>query len=111
MRLITEDHIEQFKKHLYEEEKSDATVNKYLHDVLKFRGFTNGKPFDKKLVLKYKASLADSYSKTSVNSMLSAINSFFVALEWPELRVKALKIQRPISVSYTHLTLPTMAVV
>ena len=33
MRSITNERMENFKSHLINEEKSEATVSKYLHDV------------------------------------------------------------------------------
>lgn len=54
------------------------------------------KAFDKSTVLAYKEYLCESYSPASVNSMLSALNSFFDFNGWHELKVKALRIQKQI---------------
>jgi len=53
----------------------------------------------KGIVLAYKAYLCDFYAPASVNSVLSSLNSFFNYMEWYDLRVKNLKIQRQIFAS------------
>lgn len=46
--------LQAFEDYLYEEEKSDLTVEKYRRDCLHFLRFVEGKPIDKRLVLCYK---------------------------------------------------------
>ena len=99
MRKITPSHIEQFKNYLIEEEKSKATIEKYERDVKAFYLWIGEKDLNKGCVLSYKAYLCDNYATASVNSMLSSINSFFAYLEWFELRVKTIKVQKQIFAS------------
>ena len=47
-------------------------------------------------VLAYKAYLCERYAPASVNAALSSLNSFFDFMEWYDLRVKNLKIQKQI---------------
>ena len=96
MKKITEQLIVKYKKHLINEEKSTATLEKYIRDITAFATWINGRELNKDLVLEYKQSIISSYAPASVNSMLSSINSFFAYNEWYELRVKALKIQKQI---------------
>lgn len=96
MRKITIDLVENYKKHLINEEKSKATLEKYVRDISAFTVWLNGRELKKETVLEYKAYLTENYAPASTNSMLSSINSFFEHLEWYELRVRALKIQRKI---------------
>ena len=80
-----------------EEERSQATVEKYLRDVRKFWGYVRAagkETFDKAIVLEYKQYLSERYKTTSVNSMLAAINSYFDYLGRDECKVKLFKIQR-----------------
>lgn len=93
-RSITIKQIEKFGMYLYEEEKSENTIGKYLRDVKGFLVWTAGKQINKPLVLEYKKSLCDAYAPRSVNSMLSSLNAFFGFMNWHEMKVKTLKIQR-----------------
>ena len=94
---VTEEIFERYQRYLREEERSRATVEKYIRDVRKFVEYvqsTGKREFDKELVLEYKQYLNERYKTTSVNSMLAAINSFFDYLGCGECRVKLFKIQR-----------------
>ena len=96
MRKITNELILKFKEYLVSEEKSAATLEKYIRDITAFVAWMCGRELNKDLVLEYKQNIVASYAPASVNSMLSSLNSFFAYNEWYELRVKALKIQRQI---------------
>lgn len=93
-RSISVKQLQKFGIYLYEEEKSENTIKKYLRDVKAFFGWTKGKHIDKPLVLEYKKSLCEAYAPRSVNSMLSSLNTFFSFINRHELKVKTLKIQR-----------------
>ena len=96
MRIITDEMIMKFKNHLTEEEKCKNTIEKYVRDINVFRIWTAGQELCKSLILEYKSEIIKCYAATSVNSMLSAINSFFEFIGWDDLKVKTLKIQRKI---------------
>ncbi len=94
---ITGNLIKKFKQYLIEEEKADATVEKYIRDVTAFFIWLADKELGKMEVLRYKEHLIESaYAPASVNSVLSSLNSFFEYNEWHGLKVKMLKIQRQI---------------
>ena len=99
MRKITTEMIEAFGQHLINEERAQATVGKYLHDVGEFRQWLGDREFGKPEVVAYKACLCQRYAPASVNAALSSLNSFFSFMEWYDLRVKNLKIQRQIFAS------------
>ncbi|MBQ9784213.1 MAG: tyrosine-type recombinase/integrase [Clostridia bacterium] len=99
MRKITTEIIKSFNDYLINEEKAAATVNKYLHDVGEFQIWLGEQELCKKTVLAYKSYLCEHYAPASVNSALSSLNSFFNFMEWYDLRVKNLKIQKQIFVS------------
>ena len=99
MRKIEKGAIEQFKMYLLEEEKADATVDKYVHDVCRFSEWLAGKEFDKSDVLRYKAELCATHAPAGVNVALSSLNRFFLFCEWYELRVKRVKVQRQLFAS------------
>ncbi len=88
--------IEDFENHLIEEEKSAATIEKYLRDINSFANYMNMKELRKSEVMNYKKSIIEHYAPASVNSMLVAINSFLKFIGHSEYCVKLLKIQRQI---------------
>ena len=94
--IITSKDIEKFGLYLSDTEKSANTVEKYLRDLRRFMRYMSGRAVEKTDVLEYKHELCEKYAPRSVNSMLSALNAFFVFMQLYELKVKALKIQRRI---------------
>lgn len=96
MNEITNDTIQDYKNHLINEEKSRATVDKYIRDIDAFRNWANGRDVDKISVLEYKEYLISAYAPRSVNSILSSLNSLFDYLGWHDCKVKTLKIQNQI---------------
>ena len=99
MRTITSEQIKLFKEYLINEEKAIATTKKYIHDVEDFVRWLPNTQFDKRVVLTYKSYLTEHYAPASVNAALSSLNSFFNFMEWYDLRVKNLKIQKQIFAS------------
>lgn len=96
-RILAYEQIHLFEKSLQEAEKSPITIEKYMRDVYKFMRFTEGKKVTKELVIAYKQKLIESkYAITSINSMLASVNAFLGFLEWPELQVKGIRIQKQI---------------
>lgn len=91
---MTKTNIEKFHKKLIEDEKSKATVKKYLRDVEAFSAFAGGESVTKETAIRYKEYLKQHYKPASVNSMLAAVNRFFREMGWLECIVKELKIQR-----------------
>ena len=99
MRKITTEIMKSFNDYLINEEKAAATVNKYLYDVGEFQTWLGQQELCKKTVLDYKSYLCERYAPASVNAALSSLNSFFNFMEWYDLRVKNLKIQKQIFAS------------
>lgn len=93
-KQITQQEIDHFRNRLEEDEKSRATVEKYLRDIRRFQEFLDGRGVTKEVVIQYKQWLITEYAPSSVNSMLVALNRFFRELEWFECMVKTVKIQR-----------------
>lgn len=93
-KQITQQEIDHFRNRLEEDEKSRATVEKYLRDIRRFQEFLDGRGVTKEVVIQYKQWLISEYAPSSVNSMLVALNRFFRELEWFECMVKTVKIQR-----------------
>ena len=86
--------ILQFRSSLIEDEKSRATIEKYLRDLEVFFRFVGEEDITKGLAIHYKEYLVQKYAPSSVNSMLAAVNRFFKEMQWFECIVKPLKVQR-----------------
>ncbi len=99
MKRITTETTLKFKAYLINEEKSEATVSKYLHDVSVFAEWLGEQDLEKIVVVEYKTALCEKYAPASVNATLSSLNCFFAFCGWYNLRVKNLKIQRQIFAS------------
>ncbi len=94
MRIIDSEILEKFRLYLNEKEQSKNTIEKYMRDIRHFVACAGTIEVKKSDVLDYKLGLCEKYSPKSVNSMLSSLNAFFTFMEWHELKVKTLKIQR-----------------
>lgn len=70
-----------------------------MHDVGEFQIWLGEQELCKTEVLAYKSYLCECYAPASVNAALSSLNSFFNFMEWYDLRVKNLKIQKQIFAS------------
>ena len=94
LRITTKD-IAGFREHLILEERSAATIQKYIRDIKAFAKYAEG-AVTRETVIAYKKHLQEHYAVRSVNSMLASINSLFVFLGWHDLKVKALKLQQQV---------------
>ena len=88
--------LENFKQYLVSQEKSRATVEKYVRDVKMFAEFLGNSKPTRETVIVYKIHLQNNYAARSVNSMLASINCLFEFLNRYDLRVKMLKLQQQI---------------
>lgn len=95
-RVITEERKQKFLESLQEDEKSRATIEKYLRDLEKLENYLQGEELTKERFIAYKQKLQDcgQYKTASINSFLAAANHFCQIMGWHELRVKALKQQK-----------------
>lgn len=83
-----------FLTELRQEEKSEATLDKYERDIRKFIRFLDGQSVTKERVIAYKQDLIRDYAPVSVNSMLTPVNRFLRYLDLYDCIVRTLKIQR-----------------
>lgn len=95
-QVITAKMIAEFREHLILEERSVATIQKYIRDVKAFTAYAQNSALSKEIVIAYKKYLQESYAVRSVNSMLASINSFFSLFGWNDLKVKSLKLQQQV---------------
>lgn len=94
MRNITESEIQNFENNLCFNEKSKATVKKYVKAVQKLAEFLNGAELTKQRFMEYREYLQTKNKVQTVNGVLSAINAFLDFCGWQECRIKFLKVQR-----------------
>ncbi|RKI35689.1 integrase [bacterium D16-51] len=95
-RIIKEKMLGRYETFLKNEEKSKATINKYLCDLKKLIVYLDGREINKELVLSYKEKLMseDGYKVSSINSFLVAANCFFEYMGWQDLKVKTYRVQQ-----------------
>lgn len=94
-KYLTPSAIHQYEQHLIREEKSPATIEKYLRDVTAFSRWLCGRPVTRELASAWKGCLSkQGYAPRTINSMVSALNGFFRLQGWDDCCVKFLKIQR-----------------
>ena len=92
---LTPQQIQAYADFLRAEERSTATMEKYLRDIRVFTCWLDGREISKELTAEWKAHLtAQNYAPASVNAMLSALNSLLEFLDLRDCRVKFLKVQR-----------------
>ena len=88
--------IFQYEQYLISEEKSPATIEKYLRDIRSFVAYLDARPLCKEETIGYKKYLTARYAPSSCNSMLIALNGFLRFLGMETCRVRPLRIQRQI---------------
>ncbi len=95
--IISADKICNFKQQLCLEEKSEATVGKYIHDITAFAAFLGNSHITKENAIAYKQHLIDNgYAVRSINSVIASLNSYFSFIGLLDCRLKSIKIQRQI---------------
>lgn len=87
--------VEAFRRRLTEDEKSPATIRKYLRDLQGLQAWAgDSTAITKELVIAYKQQLLEQYGITTVNGALAALNSFFKSAGWYDCVVRSLRVQR-----------------
>ena len=93
-RILRPNKLKDFEAYLRVEERSTATVEKYMRDVRSFADFVGDRGIGKQTVMEYKSKLGETYAVSSANSMLAALNCFLRFCGWGELCVRRFKMQR-----------------
>lgn len=94
-KKMSKELIQKYKKHLIEEERSKATISKYMRDIEAFYEFLDDdKAIKKGSVVAFKQSLEDNYRISSINSMLVAVNGLLEFMGLSSCRVKLNKVQK-----------------
>ena len=90
---ITTELLAQYAQQLYEEEKSRATIEKYIRTFTAWLEMQEQKDITKDCVIRYKKHLEENYKTSSANSMLIALNGFFGYTGWYDCYVTIFKTQ------------------
>ena len=94
-RRLSVTRLEEYSAQLRREEKSVATVEKYLRDVRAFATYAGDVDVTKELTLAWKKQLQQQgYAVRSINSMIASLNSLLAFLGWTDCRVRTIKQQR-----------------
>ena len=94
--IISEEVLESFRQSLSINERSSGTVEKYLRDVRNFADWLMGTQLTAEAAIGWKEYLLEkSYNPITINSMLSALNSFlsFIGMDF---KLRFLKVQKKI---------------
>ena len=93
-RKIGFDRLKDFETFLKNEERSAATIEKYMRDLRCFAKFIGNGEVNKQKIMDYKSKLGNSYAVTGANSMITALNSFLRFCGWHDLCVKQFRVQK-----------------
>lgn len=94
-RHMTQNHLSAFARHLRAEERSEATVEKYLREAALFAAWLGPGAVSKATVAQWKQLLlSQGYAPATINGKLTALDGLLRFLGWEECRVKHLKLQR-----------------
>ena len=85
--------MNRFNEKMLQNERAEATIEKYMRDLEKLRVFAGDEPVTKTLVIRFKQHLMARYAVSSVNSILAAVNIFFREMGWYDCIVKSVRIQ------------------
>lgn len=88
--------IMSFAAYLRNEERSAATIEKYVREAGRFLRWLDGRTAGKELALAYKEALMGDRTPAGVNGAVAALNCLFSFWGLPECRMRSVKIQRRI---------------
>ena len=92
---LTSEQIAAYGRYLKQEERTPATLEKYLRDVRAFALWLDGEAVTKEVVTCWKERLlAERRAPSTVNAALSALNGLFRFLGWEGCRARFIKVQR-----------------
>ncbi len=93
---LSENQIKKYIEYLEEQERAASTIQKYVRDIISLMKFLKGEVFSKLDLLEWKEKLSASYAPSTVNGMLTSVNSFLDFCGMRECKIKRLKVQRNI---------------
>lgn len=92
---MTDERIAEYLKALENEERAEATIEKYRRALLSFAAFLCGAAATPETIKNWKDDLREkNYAPSTINTYLAALNGFFHFCGWTDCRARFLKIQR-----------------
>lgn len=93
--FFTDAEIVEYERHLRNEEREEATIEKYLRELRAFHAWLGERSVTKETAMEWKEFLQkEGFASVTINGKLSSLNGFFRFVGWEECRVKFLRIQR-----------------
>ena len=86
--------VGEFENNLMMNEKSLATIKKYIKEIRNFLDYLDGGDITKSRVMEYRAAMQPEYKAQTINVKLSAVNAFLDFIGRPECRVRFIKVQK-----------------
>lgn len=94
-RKLSASILADYDRWLRQEERADATREKYLRSIRTFAAWLGGAAVTKDVVTEWKAYLVQQrQAPSTINTALAALNGLFRFLGWEDCRAKFLKVQR-----------------
>ncbi len=94
MQTITESTIRAFEQTLKDDEKSAATIEKYVSAIRELMGWLDGREVSRSRLIKYRDHLRNGRAASTINGVLCAINSYLKSFGLTEYRLKLQKVQK-----------------
>lgn len=91
-----EEELQSYKYYLRTHERSEATIQKYIHDIRQFLAYDSAaeaKPVEKTRVIAWKRHMEATYAPATVNAAIAAVNGFLEFLGRGDCKVTPLKVQ------------------
>lgn len=93
-KYLTERALADYQAYLREQERSKATIEKYLRSARTFLRYLQDRPVSRELIAQWKQALLEQHcAPSSINAALAALNGLFGMLGWNEYRTKFLRVQ------------------
>ena len=86
--------VGEFENNLIMNEKSMATIKKYIKEIRNFLDYLDGGDITKSRAMQYRAAMQPEYKAQTINVKLSAVNAFLDFIGRPECRVRFIKVQK-----------------
>ncbi len=94
MKNLTETRICAFEESLRENEKAEATIQKYGAILRKLMDYLNGAEITKIRLMAYRDQMREDHAPQTVNGAISAINAYLDFYHLEDYKMKLLKVQR-----------------
>ena len=91
---ITVVQMEKFREELIENEKAEATLEKYMKEIQRFATYLGERALVKSELLAYRKHLLEQYQVRTVNGKLTVIRMFLKSIGSSDLKIKSMKIQQ-----------------